>query len=255
MNLVINARDAMPDGGLLTIETKGNSSGTMPDRAGGDPGDPRFVRLSVSDTGVGMDPEIQSRVFDPFFTTKEQGKGTGLGLATAHGVIKQCGGRILIDSEPGCGSVFHVILPRASGEAESEAPAPNLIPISANKETILLVEDENVVRNLTKEILELSGYDVLTASNGQEALAIAQTEGERIRLLLTDVVMPGLSGPELALELRDARPELKVLFISGYTDRDLWSGRLKKKGSAFMAKPFKPAELVSRIRRLLDEAG
>ncbi len=253
MNLVINARDSMPEGGLLSIETGNNVSGGMPDRPLPGQGPPAFVRLTVADTGVGMDAETQSRVFDPFFTTKEQGKGTGLGLATVHGVVEQSGGRVIIDSELGCGSTFHVILPRVEGEAVQEEASQAALPDESHTEKILLVEDESVVRELTKEILELSGYQVIAVPDGQEALSVVQDQGEGIRLLLTDVVMPGLSGPELALEMRRERPELKVLFISGYSEEDLWASTLKKEGTAFLAKPFKPTDLVKIIRQVLDE--
>ena len=255
MNLVINARDAMPEGGLLTIETRNNHSATVPDQMGGDSGEPGFVRVSVADTGVGMDPEIQSRVFDPFFTTKEQGKGTGLGLATVHGVIEQSGGRVIIDSEPGCGSTFHVILPRAQGRAETDQVRTASPRASANQETILLVEDEDAVREMTSEVLTLSGFKVIAAPDGQEALKISRSRGREVSLVLTDVVMPGLSGPELVRELRRERPGLKVLFISGYTDKELWVGQLEEEGTAFMSKPFKPAELTAAIRELLDQKG
>ena len=238
----------------MTIETGNNNTGTMPDQPSDDRETKGFIRLSVADTGVGMDAETQSRVFDPFFTTKEQGKGTGLGLATVHGVVEQSGGRIILDSEPGCGSAFHVILPRVEGEAAPEEASHRALPAVANAETILLVEDEDVVRELAKEILELSGYEVIAVPDGQEAISVVRTRGDEIKLLLTDVVMPGLSGPELALEMRRERPELKVLFISGYSEEDLWSGELKKEGTAFLSKPFKPTDLVVKVRQVLDEA-
>ncbi len=238
INLLVNAAQALNGSGMIELSTRARS---------------KEVLIRVWDDGPGIPEESAGRVFDPFFTTKEQGKGTGLGLATVHGVIKQSGGWVLIDSEPGCGSTFHVILPRAEGETEAGDSRPDSPPAALNRETILLVEDEAAVRNMTREVLELSGYQVIAAPDGQEALKIARAQGEAINLVLTDVVMPGLSGPELARELWEERPDLKVLFISGYTDKSLWAGQLDYEGTSFMPKPFKPAELVTRIRELLDQ--
>jgi signal transduction histidine kinase/CheY-like chemotaxis protein len=251
VNLVVNARDAMPEGGKLYIET-GNvdleaehESWSLP--AG------RYVMLTVTDTGVGMSPETQEHIFEPFFTTKEKGKGTGLGLAMVYGIIRQSGGRISAYSEPGAGAVFRIYLPRVDDTAQSRhfpVPAPAL----SGSETILIAEDEMSVRGLARRILESSGYLVLAAANGEEALRVASSHEGPIHLLLTDVVMPGMSGPELAERLAQHRNESRVLFMSGYTDSAMLHHGLLKGGLSYLAKPFSPSALKRRVRETLDQS-
>ena len=250
LNLAVNSRDAMPDGGTLTIETR-NVRLKNPlsiGRIAIEPG--AYLLLLVSDTGIGMDAAIRARIFEPFFTTKEKGKGTGLGLATAYGVIKQSGGYIACDSEPGRGTTFRIYLPRHPGDAgipprpASRPPRRSL----AATETVLLVEDEDGVRHLSRRLLETEGYRVLEASGGEEALALAAGHLGPIHLILTDVVMPGLNGPEVAARIVALRPEIRVLYMSGYTDTSL--PRLAAQ-APLLQKPFTPEALADRVRELL----
>jgi len=245
MNLVLNARDAMPGGGRLTIETgdeRVESDAALP--AG------PYVRLTVSDTGAGIPPEIRDKIFDPFFTTKEKGKGTGLGLATVYGIVQQWGGQVRLESEPGRGATFHVLLPRAAAPRDGASGPVDSDSVPGGSETILLVEDEPAVRELTREILETSGYNVLEAEDPDEAVRLCQQPGP-IDLLLTDVVMPRVSGRELSLRLGGLRPGLKVLFMSGYTDDEILR-RGVIEGTAFLQKPFGPDALTRKVRELLD---
>jgi two-component system, cell cycle sensor histidine kinase and response regulator CckA len=250
MNLAVNARDAMPLGGRLTIETANVSlDGTLAGRPIGIQPGP-YVLLAVSDTGCGMDAEIQSHLFEPFFTTKESGKGTGLGLATVYGIVKQIGGHIEVRSDPGRGARFEIYLPRTE-EAVSLRPVLDTPagPYSGS-ETILLVEDEPLVRRLVRDTLERSGYSVLEASHGEEALRLCEKYGREIQLLVTDVVMPEMSGPELAAHVAAVQPELKVLFISGYTDvATVHQGVLEN--APYLQKPFTPGALVCKVREIL----
>src|SRR5262249_35947741 len=257
LNLVVNARDAMPKGGRLTIKTfnvahNKKFSKTCPDSTPGS-----YVALAVNDTGCGMTSDVRARIFEPFFTTKSQGKGTGLGLTVVHGIVKQNGGYIVVDSEPGHGTTFKVYLPAAQGrstrigQVEPDTDARGC-------ETVLLVEDEDTLRSLGAVVLETYGYNVLSAADGEEALRLAQRQKGKLDLLLTDVVMPGISGCELAATLRKRQPNLKVLFLSGYTEEDIVSRGILSDGSAFLHKPFSPASLVAKIRHVLDgrcEAG
>jgi PAS domain S-box-containing protein len=251
VNLAVNARDAMPGGGRLTLET----ANVELDRAYAahrvDVAPGRYVRLVVSDTGAGMSAALQAHIFEPFFTTKGPGKGTGLGLATAYGIVKQSGGHISVYSEPGVGTTFKIDLPRT--DEVREAPAPASAPaLSHGTETILLVEDEAEVRDLSREILARLGYTLLEAAMPRDALLVAQRHVGRIDLLLTDVVMPQMSGRALAEAVVSERPEMKVLFMSGYTDDAIIRHGVLEPGISFIEKPFAPRALAAKIREVLD---
>jgi signal transduction histidine kinase len=252
MNLAVNARDAMPGGGQLTIETKNmelESACTDP-HASLEPGS--YVMLVVSDTGCGMSPDTQARIFEPFFTTKEHGKGTGLGLATVYGIVKQSGGGIQVSSELGRGTTFRIYLPRVEAGTE-RVVAPTITPDESlcGSETILLVEDEEMVRALAQAILERYGYRVLAAKNVTDALRFAQEGATPFDLLLTDTVMPRMNGRELAERILAIRPATKVLYMSGYTDRALAYKTPREPGTAFLQKPFTPQTLAHKVRELL----
>jgi len=249
MNLAINARDAMAKGGLLTIETANITFDEVVHLSGVDVPAGKYVKLSVSDTGTGMDAATMAHVFEPFFTTKEAGKGTGLGLATVYGIVKQSGGYIFADSAPGMGAVFSIYLPQVDRpETHSEAPRPSSVPQGA--ETILIAEDEPAFRDLLRDGLRARGYQVLVAANGVDALRVAEEHSGPIRILVTDVIMPQMSGPELARALRKVRSNTAVLYMSGYTDDKLddisSSGEL-----TLIHKPFYIDELVRRIQEIL----
>jgi PAS domain S-box-containing protein len=255
MNLMINARDAMPDGGSVTIETDnveldeeyaGNTVGVMPGR---------YVMLAISDTGIGMDEETRSRVFEPFFTTKPVGRGTGLGLSTVYGIVKQSGGNVWVYSEPGRGSTFKVYLPQAAGEPEALHAGTERRQMHMGSEKILLVEDEDSVRRLAKQILETCGYEVYEASNGAAAFSEFEKEWAEIDLLVTDVVMPGMGGRELSEMARERRPDLKVLFTSGYTDDAVVRRGILDEGHNFLQKPFTFDALARKVRTVLDETS
>jgi PAS domain S-box-containing protein len=252
VNLAINARDAMPNGGKLTIGTANVTLDQEYTRQhlGVKPG--RYVLLAVSDTGVGMDAEVKRRLFEPFFTTKGPGKGTGLGLATCYGIITQHSGHIWVYSEPNHGTTFKVYLPCATGVAGADhSQVASEMP--HGRETLLLVEDEPAVRQLAGRVLRAQGYTVLEAVDGQEALRVArQHTGAALQLLLTDIVMPQIGGKALAAHLKDIEPDIKVLFMSGYTDDAIvHHGRLDP-DTAFLHKPFSPATLARRVREVLD---
>jgi PAS domain S-box-containing protein len=253
VNLAVNARDAMPEGGRLLIET-GNVE-LDPDfarqHATVQPGP--HVLLAVTDTGSGMDPEVLGHIFEPFFTTKEVGKGTGLGLATCYGIVKQNRGSIWVYSERGRGTTFKIYLPRADGAVESrEAPEPLPAGVLHGSETVLLVEDESVVRALAAEALRRHGFQVLTASTGTEALDLAGQTLRPFDVLVTDVVMPQMGGQQLAEHLLAQTPALKVLFISGSIDCVLARDGALKPGMTLLQKPFTPRQLVQRVRDLID---
>ncbi|HEU4388334.1 MAG TPA: PAS domain S-box protein [Blastocatellia bacterium] len=253
MNLVVNARDAMPDGGKLTIETRRvylDKQYTKQRRAPLQAGP--FVMLAVSDSGCGMDEETKSRIFEPFFTTKETGRGTGLGLSTVYGIVRQSGGDIWVYSELGKGTTFKIYLPLVSEAAEAyKRPAEVELQFQGS-ETILLAEDDQTVRNLVREVLETSGYRVLEAPNGGSALLICERHQGPIHLLVTDVVMPEMSGRELATRLAQVRSDMKVLYMSGYTDDAIVHHGVLESGMAFIQKPFSPATLARKVRDVLD---
>ncbi len=252
LNLAVNARDAMPRGGKLTLQTANIELDGSDNPRDPDVGPGPYVSLTVSDTGHGMTKEVQAHIFEPFFTTKEVGKGTGLGLATVHGIVKQSDGYIWVESEAGLGTTFNVYLPRLKaaetpkGEETPQQPA-------RGTETILLVEDEEQVRDLAHRILEMNGYHVLAAPNGPEALTLVDQEPGPIDLLLTDVIMPGgLNGLELAQHLLVRRPQLKVIYMSGYTDDVLIDRSLFTPGFAFLQKPFNAAGLTGKLREVMN---
>jgi PAS domain S-box-containing protein len=252
MNLALNARDAMPDGGKIVIETSNVEldAGYCTLHPYVKPG--RFVMLSVSDTGTGMTDEVKAHIFEPFFTTKETGSGTGLGLAMTYGAVHQAGGTIEVYSEVGIGTAFKIYLPRieaAAGEPEKEDRPADL---PGGTETVLVVEDEDIVRNLCVRILEQLGYKVLHARDGKEAIAVAQGNGDPIDLLLTDVVMPGMNGSELATQLVLHHPEAKVLFTSGYTDDAITRHGILDEGVSFLGKPYTPSALARKVREVLE---
>jgi PAS domain S-box-containing protein len=252
MNLAVNARDAMPHGGKLTIETVNADLDDAYAQAHVPLVSGRYAMLAVSDTGIGMDTQVKAHIFEPFFTTKEKGKGTGLGLATVYGIVKQTDGYIWVYSEPGQGTSFKIYLPRVAAAAEPPAPKP-LAPASlAGSETVLLAEDEAAVRNFTRRVLAAHGYTVLTAADGQEALHLAERHAGPIHLLLTDVVMPNMGGRELAERLVAARHEMKVLYLSGYTDDAIVHHGVLEPGIAFLQKPFTLQGLARKLREVLD---
>jgi PAS domain S-box-containing protein len=252
MNLAVNACDAMPGGGTLTVETANVElgAGHEQEQAPANPG--RYVMLTVSDTGTGMSATTKSHIFEPFFTTKERGKGTGLGLSTVYGIVKQSDGYVWLESEPGRGTTFKVYLPRVDTLTETAATALNHPASLGGVETILVVEDQEPVRRLTRKILESQGYGVLAAAGGPEALEMAERHAGTIHILVTDVVMPGMSGREVGRRLSAARPEMRVLYLSGYTDSSIVSHGVLEPGLAFLQKPFTPETLARRVREVLD---
>ena len=252
LNLAVNARDAMPSGGRLTIETRDVELDEAYARQRADVRAGPYVLLALSDTGHGMTPEVIARIFEPFFTTKEPGRGTGLGLASVYGAIKQTGGHVAVYSEPGRGTTFKLYLPPSPAAVPVPAPVvPKPVPVGGS-ETILLVEDEDALRGLAKEVLEDAGYRVLAAGNGLEALQLAQGHAGTIHLLLTDVVMPGMGGPELAHGVVGARPEARVLYVSGYADSAIVRHGALQEGVAFLHKPFSAEALTRKVREILD---
>jgi signal transduction histidine kinase/ActR/RegA family two-component response regulator len=253
MNLTVNARDAMPEGGRITVETANIELGEVyaGEHVGVKPG--QYVLLSVSDTGTGMDETTKARVFEPFFTTKGAGRGTGLGLSTVYGIVQQWGGAIQIYSDLGWGTTFKVYLPRAAGPAEAVGKASKG-EMPRGSETVLFAEDQDAVAAVVRATLQLCGYRVLQASNGSEAVELCRRYDGPIQLLVTDIVMPGMSGPELAAAVRTLRPETKILFISGYSERAFTSHGTLDGDAGFLQKPFMPAALALKVREVLDRS-
>lgn len=252
MNLVVNARDALPDGGNVTIET--TNAYVDDNRASQevtlDSGE--YIIVSVSDTGTGMDEETRKRIFEPFFTTKEIGKGTGLGLSTVYGIVQQSGGAIEVFSKVGRGTTFKIYLPRCADDTERNEAARETEQQLTGSETILLTEDEEMIRNLVREALEMNGYKVLEAKNGRAALAVCEQYDGPIHLLVTDVIMPEMNGYELATRISKLRPELKLLYMSGYTDDSIARQRILDPDVFFLQKPFTPRTMVRKVREALD---
>ncbi len=258
MNLVVNARDAMPGGGVLSIRTENAAfpEGSEQEYPGLSPGE--YVKLVVDDTGIGMDAVTVSRIFEPFFTTKEKGKGTGLGLSTVYGIVKQSQGYLFVNSEPGKGSRFEVFLPRVEESIGEDADEP--VAVAAEKAArsglvILVVEDDPLVGKLAHSILRANGYIVLEARDGVEALAVSESYGGRIHLMITDVVMPNMGGPEVARRILEARPGLKIIFMSGYAADTFLRGKVFKEGHDFLPKPFGADTLARKVRDTFEAAG
>jgi PAS domain S-box-containing protein len=238
INLVLNARDAMPEGGKLSIQTSSAPGGR--------------ARLTVSDTGCGMGPDTKRRVFEPFFTTKASGKGTGLGLSTCAGIVKQAGGTISVDSEPGSGTVFEVLLPMVNADTNAVLPRPIAVGNYGGTETILVVEDEPGVRSLVHRMLSRVGYHVICARDGQEAFALLHSSDEPIDLVLCDVVMPDVAGPEIVIRVQARSPKTRALFMSGHTTHALVQNGSLRNGHPFIHKPFAPSALARKVREVLD---
>jgi signal transduction histidine kinase/ActR/RegA family two-component response regulator len=255
MNLAVNARDAMPQGGMLTV---GTANVVLDDDYANQHVDVKpgqYVMLAVSDTGIGMDDHTRSHIFEPFFTTKVKGKGTGMGLSTVYGIVKQSGGYVWVYSEPNQGSTFKIYLPRIDDPIETQDAANLAEELSAGVETVLLVEDEEAVRSLVCKVLRASGYTVLESLNPADALRIAREHPDPIHLLLTDVVMPQMSGREVANQVIVLRPSTKVLFISGYTDDAIVHHGVLDPKTAFLHKPFSPDALARKVREVLDNSS
>jgi two-component system cell cycle sensor histidine kinase/response regulator CckA len=254
LNLAVNSRDAMPSGGTLILETQNVEmeepyAGPNVKMAPG-----RYVMLAVTDTGTGMDEQTRSHLFEPFFTTKAQGYGTGLGLSTAYGIVKQSNGEIVIYSEPEQGTCVKIYFPAVAGAAIEDPSESVPEPVLSGTETILLVEDEEAVRRLVRRTLEQQGYQLVVAASGTEALEMAKNHPGPIQLVITDVVMPQMGGQQLAERLKALRPEIQVLYVSGYTESAVARSGSLAKGDTFLQKPFTPLALVRRVRGLLDKA-
>ena len=252
MNLVVNARDAMPLGGKLTIETQ-NVDITSDRKELDDLKPGPYVTVTVIDTGIGMDKETQSRIFEPFFTTKEAGRGTGLGLSTVYGIVRQSGGGISLDSKVGKGTAFRIYFPSRSEsiqQIEEKFISPGELQ---GTETILLTEDDEMVRAMASRFLSTLGYRVLLASNGKKALAICEQYAEPIQLLITDVVMPEMGGPDLVEHLATLRPEIRILIMSGYADKANVRQQVLDDETPFIQKPFAPQDLARKVREILNK--
>ena len=250
MNLAVNARDAMPRGGTITLTTSVTTFEESPVGADIEPG--RYATLTVRDTGTGMDDETRGLVFEPFFTTKGANKGTGLGLATVFGIVKQSRGHVEVQSELGVGSAFTVYLPLAEREIVEQTSSLEEVASPAGSERILLVEDEDMVRRLSERVLSMRGFDVISTTNAEEALAFLENNDDAINLLLTDVVLPGMTGSELCERARALRPRMRVLFMSGYTEDDVLRYGVQTGKSELLIKPFTPNVLLTQVRQTLD---
>jgi CheY-like chemotaxis protein len=252
MNLAVNARDAMPKGGKLIIETSNEELDNAYKTAHPVVKPGRYVLLAVSDTGIGMDAETQARIFEPFFTTKEQGKGTGLGLSTVYGVVKQSNGFIWVYSEPGKGATFKIYLPCVDAAVENALQAPAQAQVMRGTETVLLAEDEQDVREVAREFLESAGYTVLLAANGAEALVRAEEHRGGVDLLVTDMVMPGMTGRELTRRLQQRQTDLGVIYMSGYSEQAAAEATKSDPASAILTKPFSRAAILRAVREILQ---
>jgi CheY-like chemotaxis protein len=252
MNLAVNARDAMPRGGRLTIETRNAELGEEYCALHPDVKPGSYAQLVVADTGCGMSAEVKAHIFEPFFTTKGSGKGTGLGLATVYGIVKQSGGHIDVYSEEGYGTTFKLYFPVVEDCPRVLAEEARTAPATSGAETILLAEDEPAVREVARRALEAHGYRVLAAAGGREALRVAEAHEGPIDLLVTDVVMPELGGRELAVALRARHPGLRVMYVSGYADDMVFREGLSSERAAFLEKPYTPSTLARRVRECLD---
>jgi CheY-like chemotaxis protein len=253
VNLAVNARDAMPTGGSLVIKTKNVILDDQTDEASvfqAAPGE--YIMLAVRDTGIGMSQTIQAHIFEPFYTTKERGRGTGLGLATVYGIIQQSGGDIRVYSEVGQGTTFKIYLPRTNKPVTKPPTQQNAVTLQTGSEMILLCEDDEGVRSLVSDILHMQGYTVLEAQDGQIALQLAAKHGDSITLLLTDVVMPSISGKALAEQVTRYQPNLKVLYMSGYNKEEITHHGVPNPGAAFLQKPFNFTTLIDKVRQVLD---
>jgi signal transduction histidine kinase/CheY-like chemotaxis protein len=252
VNLAVNARDAMPDGGTLSIDTTNVTIDEDAPTARPEVGSGRYAQIRVSDTGYGIPPEITERVFEPFFTTKPKGQGSGLGLATVYGIITQVNGHVWVDSVPGAGTTFTAVLPATDQRLTptSDEPAPR--EHTRGGETVLVVEDEDALREVTRRILARNGYQVLTAANGPEAIKIVEHGRDPIDLLLTDVIMPHMLGKELAAKMRELRPGMRVLYMSGYAQPVLASQGTLDPGVTLVEKPFSEATLLDQVRTVLE---
>ena len=254
MNLVVNARDAMPEGGKLLIETANVHLDSAYFRNHGVEDTPgAYVMLAVTDNGTGMDEKIRDRIFEPFFTTKEIDKGTGLGLSMIYGIMKQNNGYIWAYSEPGKGTTFKVYLPKAGTDIISDTEEQVADGLLQGSETILVVEDDKTLLKMTQKMLEKFGYQILTAQNGIEAVEIFRGHDGPIHLILTDVVMPKMGGLDLTEKIQSEKPEVKVIYMSGYTDRAISDNGLLHKGVEFIEKPFAPKNLALKVREVLDK--
>jgi nitrogen-specific signal transduction histidine kinase len=252
MNLAVNARDAMPQGGRLTLETANVTLDTSYARTHPYVQPGNYALLAMTDTGCGMDEATRARVFEPFFTTKEKGKGTGLGMATVYGIIKQSGGHIEVYSEPAHGTTLKVYLPAIAEAAAPDGSARAPAAACRGTETVLLVEDEEALRILARQVLKSHGYEVLEAIHGDEAMRVADAHSGPIHILVTDVVMPLIGGRQLAERLRSVRPQTKVLFMSGYTDDAIVRHGILEAQAEFLQKPFTPSALARKVREVLD---
>ena len=254
MNIVVNARDAMPNGGKITIETANVELDEAYVREHAEAKLGPHVMLAITDTGLGMDAETRAHIFEPFFTTKGVGKGTGLGLSTVYGIVKQSEGSIWVYSEPGRGTTFKIYVPRAEGAAEPLKRPVAAAEVSRGTETILLVEDDEGVRKLICDVLRSNGYTVMVSEDGEKAVEICKQHEGPIHLLLTDVVLPKMGGPEIAKRLLARRPSMKVLYMSGYADKAIVHNGVLEEGIAFLGKPVSPQALLSKVREVLEKS-